>query len=501
MPRPGFVLETDDKMPPILTIGGDRIRAQRFGLGTKIIYPAEGEPSSDPAQLIGAALDAPLSGEPLVQRLNGCRSLTIVFGDNASPRPQPRFDVRRDIIERLLELAARNGIDDVALVCATGLNRQMTSGEFVQLVGERVVSSFLPDGLLRNHDVTDGAAFVTIGTVEGHELRINRRVAESDLVVHVALRAADRTGSLRQLVCGVTDLDTIDFVAGLDGLAHPERAERVASAISDAVPIITIEAVLGTPVYDPPLGFINRREWEWRISEQLAYIGIRQLLARAPKHAASRLLGGLRADYAVLDVIVGDPGEADRQGRQVWRTGNAAHLPEPADVAVTSVWGIGHGASDVTGSPLAASHHALVCTGVTAADAPLVREGGVLVAFHPLANRFSNRHQSAAADFFAEVLPETLDPRQVRSDFQDRYVNDAWYLQLYRTQHAFHPLAVFHQWYASAAAESQLGDVIWVGADRRSAAVLGHRAASSYADALEIASNRVGRQPGIVVLR
>ena len=64
MPRPGFVLETDDKTPPILTIGGDRIRAQRFGLGTKIIYPAEGEPSSDPAQLIGAALDAPLSGEP-----------------------------------------------------------------------------------------------------------------------------------------------------------------------------------------------------------------------------------------------------------------------------------------------------------------------------------------------------------------------------------------------------------------------------------------------------
>ena len=43
--------------------------------------------------------------------------------------------------------------------------------------------------------------------------------------------------------------------------------------------------------------------------------------------------------------------------------------------------------------------------------------------------------------------------------------------------------------------------MIWVGGDRRSAALLGHRAATTYADALEIASSSVGRTPGITVLR
>ncbi|HSO69395.1 MAG TPA: hypothetical protein VLQ67_07110, partial [Arachnia sp.] len=43
--------------------------------------------------------------------------------------------------------------------------------------------------------------------------------------------------------------------------------------------------------------------------------------------------------------------------------------------------------------------------------------------------------------------------------------------------------------------------VIWVGGDRRSAAILGHRSATTYADALEIASNTVGRAPSITVLR
>lgn len=501
MPRPGFILEVDEKTPPILTIGGDRIRVQRFGLGTLIAYPAEGEPSSDPRSLIDASFDAPLSGDPFIQRLRGCRRLTIVFGDNTQPRPRLKFDIRRDIIERILELAAGAGIDDVALIAATGLNRKLTPDEFVDLLGERVVRSFLPQGLLNSHEVSDPKAVVTIGTVEGHEIRLNRRVAESDLVINVVARTSPRSRSLKQLVCGLTDLATVDFVAGLEGLGHPDRGQRVSAAICDVVPVITVEAVLGTPLYDRPLGFVNRREWEWRLSDQLSYIGVRQFLAGAPKHASARLFGGLRADYPVLDIIVADPQSAEAQARQVWQAANSVSAPESLDIVVTSVWGLGGNISDALGSPLAASHRALVGTEVTVGEPSLLRPGGVLIAFHPLPNRFSNRHHSAAADFFADVLTDTLDPQQVREKYQDRYVNDPWYLELYRSQHAFHPLSVFHQWYATALAVQRIGDVIWVGADRRSAAVLGHRSASTYADALEIAANRVGTHPSIMVQR
>ena len=77
---------------------------------------------------------------------------------------------------------------------------------------------------------------------------------------------------------------------------------------------------------------------------------------------------------------------------------------------------------------------------------------------------------------------------------------DPWYLKLYREHMADHPLRVFHDWYRLRRAGERLSDVIWVGADRRVAAIMGHRAASTFADALEIASNSVGSFPSITHL-
>jgi lactate racemase len=46
-----------------------------------------------------------------------------------------------------------------------------------------------------------------------------------------------------------------------------------------------------------------------------------------------------------------------------------------------------------------------------------------------------------------------------------------------------------------------VGDVIWVGADRKAVERMGFRAASSLQDALEMASSTVGRSPSITYLR
>ena len=55
-------------------------------------------------------------------------------------------------------------------------------------------------------------------------------------------------------------------------------------------------------------------------------------------------------------------------------------------------------------------------------------------------------------------------------------------------------------WYWGAHALSHLGDVICVGADRRVASRLGFRAASTLADALEMAGETVGRSPSLAYL-
>ena len=39
MARPGFVLEVDERTPPLLVHQGEGFRLQKFPLGSRVIYP------------------------------------------------------------------------------------------------------------------------------------------------------------------------------------------------------------------------------------------------------------------------------------------------------------------------------------------------------------------------------------------------------------------------------------------------------------------------------
>jgi hypothetical protein len=84
--------------------------------------------------------------------------------------------------------------------------------------------------------------------------------------------------------------------------------------------------------------------------------------------------------------------------------------------------------------------------------------------------------------------------------FEKQYAEDEWYRHLYRTSHAYHGVHPFYMWYWGAHALDHVGDVIYVGADRRSVERMGFRSASSLRDALEMASGSVGGDPSITYL-
>lgn len=495
MSRPGFVLDVDEKTPPLLTMAGQAFRLQRFGTGTRVVYPADPAPSSDPITLIDAALESPVGADPLPAALARATRLTIVVSDNSRPQPAMRFDVRRNIVERVLEHAARAGVDDVQIVIASGLNRRWSATDVKAILGDRVATSFLPGGLVSSHDVTaDDLALV--GEVDGHEVRLNARVAESDLVVSVGTADDLRTGC--PFALGLTDAATINWLDGVHRDA--QAAHRVADLVWERIPTYSVTAVLGQPLLGPALSFMNKREWEWRLPDQLAYAGARQLGAAFPRLAAQRFNAKVVADYVISDLIGGNPAQVAREAAEAWRAANIVDVGPAADVLVASVWGSAFDAGNPVGSPINAAHNALVMQAGSHTGTPIVRPGGAVVAFHPLADNFSHRTQSAASDFFATVLTETLDPDVIAERFEPSAMSDPWYLNLYREHSAHHPLRVFHTWYRVAEAARQVGDVIWVGGDRRSAAVLGHRAASTFADALELAAGVVGSQPRILHL-
>lgn len=494
MSRPGFVLEVDDKTPALLTCSGDQLRLSRFGHGTKVVYPADAVPSTNPVALIDSALDAPTGAEPLIAQLTPSTKLALVILDAERPRPRMHFDVRRSILERVLEVAALAGVSDVSIVIGGGLNKRWNPHDITRVLGDRVATSFQPDGLIESHDIT-ADDLVEVGEAGGHPVSINRRVAEADVVVTIGAQMG--VAETCPLSNSIVDVATLQRMGAHDAPAG--FAEEVGKAVHGAARFFSLQAVLGQPFFTGSLRFMDRREWEWKLADQLSFAAARQFVSALPKAAGRALHATPVADYSVVDILGGSPEEAFERASQVWRAANSVEVPGQSDIVVTSVWGGAFDDGDPVGSPINAAHHGLVRRIGSHADTPFVRDGGVAILFHPLIPRFSNRRQSAAADFFAKVLPTTIRSEDMQ-EHEQRAVEDQWYVDLYRKQFADHPLRTFQTWYRVTEASSAFSNVIWVGGNRRTADLFGHRAASTYADALEIASNVVGRHPEITYL-
>jgi hypothetical protein len=89
--RPGFVLEVDERTPPLLVHEGEKVRLETFPLGTRVVYPPESLPGlPDVDAAIRDALLNPLGSDPLPELLFRGMRLTIAFDDISLPLPQMR---------------------------------------------------------------------------------------------------------------------------------------------------------------------------------------------------------------------------------------------------------------------------------------------------------------------------------------------------------------------------------------------------------------------------
>ncbi|RCK71127.1 DUF2088 domain-containing protein [Desertihabitans brevis] len=499
MARPGFVLTVDDRTPPLLVSEGDGVRLQPFPKGAEVVYPPDTAGRRvDAAAAVAASLAEGLDGAPLADRLRPGIRLTVTVG--ALEQPAARgVDVRQHVVEQVLQLAATAGVDDVVVLAANGIGPRPTEEQLLEVLGERVVRSFSADGRLRTHDALDREQLTEVAP--GVEL--DARLADSDLVVDVSCGTggsdvgADLVGSLSSLdtqrrLHRALRLDRVVPTAGAE--VEGEGAAMVRSAV-EALPLVSVRAVLDQVVHPPSLEFLGRREWEWRIRERATWFGLRRLLEVAPDRARRSVLQAA-PDQGVLAVAAGSPAAVS-----AWSAGRAAgaervEVKGQADVLVC---GVPHRTPINPGTavdPLVAAWSVLGRTLGATTGAPVVRPGGAVIAFHPLAPTFSARVHPSSADFFVDVLSTTTDPEQM-TEQEARFAADEWYTSLYRRQHAWAGVLPFQLWADVRAGAEQVGDVIWVGADRASAERMGFRAASTLADALEIASDSVGRSPRI----
>ena len=515
-PRPGFVLEVDKSTPPILFHHGEGFRLERLPAGrSRVIYA--GEPLKalkDPDGAIRDALEHPVDKEPLRALLFPGMKLTIAFDDISLPLPQMRRpDIRQRVIEAVLDLAAEAGVDDVHLIAALALHRRMTEAELRHAVGDRVYDAFAPDGLLYNFDAEDRDNLAFLGETEkGEEVEISKRAAESDLVVYVNINLVSMDGGHKSTATGLASYRSLRHHHNVHTMQHSNSFMdqehsalhsanwRMGKVIRDAgVKVFQIETTVNNNVFgtEGPMSVLQKREWEWTARDRASFLAMSKGLKHMPSKAKRSVFNGWRAPMGMTGVHAGEI--------------EAVHRLTTADVYRQQLVPV-EGQTDILtmGLPYICPYNVnsvmnpilVMCLGLgyffnMYKGRPLVREGGVLIMSHPTPWEFHPVHHPSYIDFFEQVLAETTDPVEIEKTFEQGFAEDEWYRHLYRTSYAYHGVHPFYMWYWGSHALKHLGATIIVGGDTRAVRRLGFKPASTLQDALEMASDVVGRDATI----
>jgi hypothetical protein len=514
------VLEVDSSTPPILFHHGEGFRLEKLPAGrSRVIYAPEPlEGVTDPDRAIRHALDHPVHSDPLSARLFPGMKLTIAFDDISLPLPpMARPDVRQRVIEAVLDQAAAAGVDDVHLIAALALHRRMTEAELRHAVGDRVYDAFAPSGHLYNHDAEDPAGMVILGTTpHGEVVQMNRRAAESDLLVYVNINLVAMDGGWKSTATGL---------AGYPSLRHHHNVRTMQASRSfmdqhrselhssnwrmgrvlqrQGPPIFQIETTINTNLFghNGPLSVLQKREWEWSMRDRATFTAIQAGLRPLRPSARRAFFHSWRSPYELTSVQAGDVEAVHERA--------TAKVYEQQLVAV-------EGQTDILtmGLPYLCPYNVdsimnpilVMCTGLgyffnSYRGRPLVREGGVVIMSHPCRWEFHPVHHPSYIDFFEEVLADTTDPTEIEARYEKSFAEDEWYRHLYRTSYAYHGVHPFYMWYWGAHALAHVGRVIVVGGEPRAVRRLGFQPASTLDDALELAADVVGRQATITHLR
>jgi lactate racemase len=514
MPRPGYVLDVDKSTPPTLFWRGEGYSIEKLPPGrSRIIYP--GEPMPALKDVDGAILNAllnPIDQDPLPSQLFAGMKLTIAFDDVSLPLPKMRRpDIRQRVIEAVLDLAAEAGVDDVVLLAALALHRRMTEGELRHALGDRVYDAFAPRGLLQQHDAEDPTKLAFLGeTPQGEEVEINKRAAESDLLVYVNINLVAMDGGWKSTATGLSSYRSLrhhhnpttmqashSFMDQHASELHKSNW-RMGKVMRDSGPkVFQIETTLNTNTFPSSFDFLSKREWEWTGRDRAAFVASSKALSKTPTRIARSIFHSIESPHQMTSVQAGEVEAVHKITTE--------HVYKQQLVDVT-------GQTDIMtmGIPYICPYNVnsimnpilVMCMGLgyyfnLYKGKPLVRKGGVVIMTHPTPWEFNPVHHPSYIDFFEQCLADTTDPHELHKKYEKQFAEDEWYKHLYRTSYAYHGVHPFYMWYWGSHALQHLGKVIIVGGEARSVRRLGFTPASTLNDALEIASDVVGRDATI----
>ena len=305
-----------DSAPRIVTSGEDFL-LEDLPIGTRVIYPKppiKGLPNREAA--IRYALNHPHDCEPLYAQLEPGMKVTIAVDDISLPLPPMATpDIRQTVLEVVLDLLAANGVDDVHIIIANSLHRKMTAWEMKRMVGAEIYDEFYPERYY-NHDAEDPDGMVVLGETRHKEpLRMNRRCAESDLVIYCNINLVPMDGGHKSVAVGLCDYESLrahhepQTIRDSDSYMDPARSElsnkvaRLGKLVDEHMNVFHIETAINNRMYKGEMDFLLKNEDEFSAFDRLKFEAVRRTLSAMPRAARRKLLHSVPAQYELIAPI------------------------------------------------------------------------------------------------------------------------------------------------------------------------------------------------------
>ena len=369
---------------------------------------------------------------------------------------------------------------------------------------------FHPDRLY-NHDAEDKDNIVMLGeTPHGEVVELPKRIVNSDLLIYVNVNLVAMDGGHKSISTGLMTYRSLRHHHNVHTLmrsksymdppnsALHDSCARMGAVVEEQIKVFKIETTLNTATFPAILSHLQKPEHLWSVWERAVFGANYRGLKVMPFAVRHKIFQGLRAPYGVTGIAAGATDPVHEHTLANLHEQQTVPVEGQADVLV---YGLPYLSAYNVGAPL---NPILVhCNAVgylfnLYRGKPLVRRGGVLIFMHPVENRFSRTQHPSYIDFYNQVLPETRDPVEIESKYEEEFATNPRYIDLYRHGNAYHGVHPFYMWYWACYGQSYLGRIIVVGArDRSVTDRLGYETARSLEAALEMAKDTVGASPEV----
>jgi hypothetical protein len=498
--------------PPRILFYGEDLWIEDLPVGTRIIYarpPLEGLPNVKAA--IRYAINHPAQMEPLHALLRPGMKVTVALDDISLPLPPMRTpDIRQQVLEIVLELLADSGVDDVHLIIANALHRRMTEGEMRRMVGEKIFGTFYPDRYY-NHDAEDPEGMVELGRTSHHEVvAINRRAAESDLLIYLNINLVPMDGGHKSVGTGLANYESLRAhhnartIRETESYMEPSRSalhrstDRIGRLIDKQLKVFHIETVLNNRMFDGPMEFLMKKEEDFTEFDRLKLQGMRYALSKMPRAAKRKLFHSIPAAYDVIGVFAGATEPCHERTLQLAWKQYAVPVQGQSDIVIYGVTHISPYNVNSILNPLLVQVLGLGYYFNLNRGVPLVKKDGVIVLCHPAYDEFDPEHHPSYIEFFNRLLPETRDAAVLEDKYEREFAKNPSYVHLYRKGNAYHGAHPFYMWYWGENGRQHVSRTIVAGGENNHVPeLMGFERADTLSDAIDMARGSMGRNASI----